>query len=160
MDIADHFPAFHKIYKIHVQMSGKFFNCFIENKGQFIKEAKQLGEVKYVLGESDQVLFTNKGFCFRVIERKEVYFKREKESEEREREEEREKNEPAEYCNVFFQFENANTNCQLIASKKRSDYFTYLSSINDSIFGIILNTPIEPVIVDSLANTLLALHAM
>ena len=31
---------------------------------------------------------------------------------------------------------------------------------NDSIFGIILNTPIEPVIVDSLANTLLALHAM
>ena len=54
-------------------------NCFIENKGQFIKEAKQLGEVKYVLGESDQVLFTNKGFCFRVIERKEVYFKREKE---------------------------------------------------------------------------------
>ena len=111
-------------------------NCFIENKGQFIKEAKQLGEVKYVLGESDQVLFTNKGFCFRVIERKEVSFKREKESEEREREEEREKNEPAEYCNVFFQFENANTNCQLIASKKRIDYFTYLSSINDSIFGI------------------------
>jgi gliding motility-associated-like protein len=111
-------------------------NCFIENKGQFIKEAKQLGEVKYVLGESDQVLFTNKGFCFRVIERKEVSFKREKESEEREREEEREKSKPAEYCNVFFQFENTNTNCQLIASKKRSDYFTYLSSINDSIFGI------------------------
>jgi hypothetical protein len=79
-------------------------SAIIENKGQFIKQAKQLGEVRYVLGETDQVLFTNKGFCFRVIERNEVSSKREKESEEREREEEREKNKPAEYCNVFFQF--------------------------------------------------------
>jgi gliding motility-associated-like protein len=114
-------------------------NCFIENKGQFIKHAKQLGEVQYALGEADQVLFTNKGFCFRVIERKEVSTKREKESEEHEREEEREKNKKVEYCNVFFEFENANPNCQIIASKKKSDYFTYLSSINDSMFGIKAN---------------------
>lgn len=111
-------------------------NCFIENKGQFIKQAKQLGEVQYVLGETDQVLFTNKGFCFRVIERKELASKREKESEECEREEEREKNKPTQFCNLFFEFENANPNCQLIASKKRNDYFTYLSSINNSVIGI------------------------
>lgn len=116
---------------------------FIENKGQYPAETKELGKIGFGMQVGDPVLIGEKGVCVYVMNRDSRHLgdphDREPDHDYSQGEESEKVTMEDAYRRINMTWEGANPNPRIRTERKRNDYFTCIMPARDGYTGLRMN---------------------